>query len=324
MTRSNESEQPASSPQPGPPLLFLLVLLRGIGQVFFQENALSGALFLAGIAVSSPLMALGAIVGAAIGPATAWLLTFDRGEWSAGIYGFNSTLVGIATLFFFQPGAASIGLLLVGCVVATVLTRLMRGHVPFPTYTTPFILTTWAVFFLGPSLGATRAESVEILVPAMGVGPAFEATAHGIGQVMFQASLWTGLLFLGGIAVNDQTHASWVLVGSVAGMLVAGYHLDAAERALDPERLVMRDQFENVALGLYGYNATLAAIALFLWRRSVIPPLLGIVLSVPLTELVPRLGLPALTAPFVLATWLVLSLGWLEAKLFQQTQSAVS
>ena len=69
---------------------------------------------------------------------------------------------------------------------------------------------------------------------------------------------------------------------------------------------------ENVALGLYGYNATLAAVALFLWRRSLIPPLLGILLSVPLTELVPMLGLPALTAPFVLATWLVLAFGWLE------------
>ena len=26
------------------------------------------------------------------------------------------------------------------------------------------------------------------------------------------------------------------------------------------------------------------------------------------------LGLPALTAPFVLATWIVLALGWLESK----------
>jgi nitrilase len=42
---------------------------------------------------------------------------------------------------------------------------------------------------------------------------------------------------------------------------------------------------------LYGYNATLAAIALFLWRRSLIAPLLGVLLSVPLTEYFPILGL---------------------------------
>ena len=59
----------------------------------------------------------------------------------------------------------------------------------------------------------------------------------------------------------------------------------------------------------------LVAVALFLWRRSIVPPLLGIVFSVPLTELIPRLGLPALTAPFVLAAWLVILLGWLEPRL---------
>jgi urea transporter len=107
-----------------------------------------------------------------------------------------------------------------------------------------------------------------------------------------------------------------VLLASVLGMVVVSYHLDVAERALDPERLIDRDQFENVRLGLYGYNATLTAVALYLWRRSLIPPLLGIVLTVPITELIPRAGLPALTAPFVLATWIVLALGWLEGRLF--------
>ena len=68
----------------------LLAGFRGIGQVFFQENALTGALFLVGIAVSSPLMAVGAAIGSAIGTATAWVLKFDKTEVLAGIYGFNS------------------------------------------------------------------------------------------------------------------------------------------------------------------------------------------------------------------------------------------
>ena len=48
-------------------------------------------------------MALGAVVGSAIGAATARLLKFDEAEFAAGIYGFNSALVGIATFFFFRP-----------------------------------------------------------------------------------------------------------------------------------------------------------------------------------------------------------------------------
>ena len=137
--------------------------------------------------------------------------------------------------------------------------------------------------------------------------PARRRAGHVPGEYL------DGHLFLLGIAISDREHAGWSLLAAVLGMLVASFHLDAAERALDPERLIMRDQFENVQLGLYGYNATLAAVALYLWRRSLIAPILGIVLTVPLTELIPRLGLPALTAPFVIATWLVLALGWLEA-----------
>jgi len=297
----------------------VLAVFRGIGQVFFQENALTGALFALGIALSSPLMALGAVVGAVIGTATAWVLKFDRSELHAGIYGFNATLVGIATLFFFRPGAASISLLIVGCVVATLVTWLARRYVPFPTYTAPFIVTTWAVFFLGLALGAARVEPGG---PLEGVGPV-RAVAHGVSQVMFQASVWTGLLFLIGIALNDWKHASWVLVGSIVGMLLGSYHANAAAGTLDPESLVARGLLENVGLGLYGYNATLTAVALFLWRRSVIPPLLGIMLSVLLTDLFPLLGLPALTAPFVLATWLVLAFGWLDGRLFREQAAAV-
>jgi urea transporter len=293
----------------------VIAVFRGIGQVFFQDNALTGVLFVLGIAASSPLMAGGAIIGSVIGTAVAWGLKFDRAQTSAGIFGFNATLVGIATFFFFQAGLVSAALLIVGCVVATILTRFMRQYLPFPTYTTPFILTTWAVFILGHSFGARPVEAGSAeLIPTLAAGHFVQSTAHGIGQVMFQGNFWTGLLFLAGIAVNNRVHASWVLLGSIVGMLVASHHVTSGLKSLDPERLIERDQFENIRLGLYGYNATLAAVALFLWRRSLIPPLLGILLSEPLTELVPLSGLPALTAPFVLATWLVLVLGWLECK----------
>jgi len=295
-------------------------VLRGVGQVFFQENALTGACFLVGIALSSPLMALGGAVGAIIGTAAARLLKFDESEVTAGIYGFNSTLVGIATMFFFRPGVMSGLLLLAGCVAATVLTWLARNHVPFPTYTAPFIVTTWVLFFLGKALSVSPVEPGG---PLEGAG-VIQAVAHGVSQVMFQASLWTGLLFLVGIALNNWEHAVWVLTGSIVGMIVGSYHATAAARVLDPESLVERGLLDNVALGLYGYNATLAAVALFLWRRSLIPPLLGMLLSVLLTDLVPMLGLPALTAPFVLVTWLVLALGWLDRRLVREPAATPS
>ncbi len=290
----------------------VLWILRGVGQVFFQENALTGGLFLLGIAVSSPIMALGGLVGAAIGTAVAILLKFDEKEIAAGLYGFNAALVGIATPFFFRPGAMSVVLLVAGSAVAALSTRMARRFLPFPTYTAPFIVVTWALYFLGLAIGVAPVNPGG---PPVGVGP-LVATAHGVSQVMFQASIWTALFFLAGIAINDWKHALLVLIGSTVGMLLGTYVAAVAARGLDPERLVDRSLLENVALGLYGYNATLAAVAVFLSKPSLIPTLLGIFLSVLVTELFPSLGLPALTAPFVLATWIVLALSFVERTIF--------
>ena len=119
-------------------------------------------------------------------------------------------------------------------------------------------MTTWALYFLGLAMGAVPVQSTG---PPVVAGFA-EAVAHGIGQVMFQGSVWTALFFVVGIAINDWEHALWVVVASMIGMMVGIYHHESSD--------------EVAALGLYGYNATLAAVALFLWRRTLIPPLLGI------------------------------------------------
>ncbi len=271
-------------------------VFRGIGQVFFQENALTGLFFTLGIALSSPPMAAAAVIGSALGAATARVAGFDRSDISAGIFGFNSALVGIAALVFFQPGVGCLVLLVLGSIVAALVARLGHRYLPFPTYTVAFILTTWVMFYLGVALNLPQVEPA----PGPVATNLFTAILHGVSQVKFQANVWTGLLFIIGIAVSNWRHAVWVVLASVLSVLGAVFH-----NASD----------EGIALGLYGYNAPLTAIALFLWRPSLIAPLLGVFLSIPLTEYVPLLGLPALTVPFVLATWLVLALGWFERKL---------
>jgi urea transporter len=276
----------------------VLIVLRGVGQVFFQEQALTGLLFVIGIALSSPLMACGAVIGSIVGTFTAKALKFDEADIKAGIYGFNACLVGIAMLFFFEAGISNLVLIVIGAAAATALTYVLRRFVPIPTYTSAFILVTWGLYFLAKSLGMSQVGSDG---PPIAPGLA-AAVARGIGQVMFQGSVWTGILFLVGIAISDWQHAILVVVGSVLGMAIGAYHHDSSA--------------EIAALGIFGYNATLAAVALYLNRRSLLGPLLGIMISVPLIELFPLLGLPALTAPFVLATWLVLMLQHFERKLF--------
>ena len=275
------------------------VVLRGIGQVMFQGHAGTGLLFLAGIAVGSPLMAVGALVGAIIGPAVAHLLKFDRGEIEDGIYGFNATLVGIALLFYLKPEPLTWGLIVVGSVVATLLTYALRRFFRFPAYTTGFIVTTWLALLAAHAMAGTSVD-VKPAPPSSTPEGFVEAVLDGAAEVMFGANAATGLLFLVGIALSNWRHAVIALLGSIVGTALAYYHHDPSG---------------SISIGIYGYNAALAAMAVYLWRESLLLPILGAIVSVPLTEFFPKsMGLPPLTAPFVVAAWVVLAVGALEIR----------
>lgn len=290
------------------PLEWAKIFMRGIGQVMFQDNALTGLLFLIGIAAAgfeeswgfAILMAGGGLAGTVLGTITAKLLRYDEKQIRDGIYGFNGTLVGVAMFFFYQPTFTVIVLTLIGCAVSAVVTWWMRTYWPFPTYTFPFIVTTWV--FMG--IAALMGQAKEQLPPPPEQFNMATAFVEGLAEVMFQASIVTSIAFFAGLAVNNWRHAVLGLVGSILGTLVGIYH---------------QDPTGAVDIGIYGYNAALAAIALYLWRPSLVIPVLGAFLSTPLTEMFPKihdwitaLNPAALTAPFVFACWIVIGIGALE------------
>jgi urea transporter len=279
------------------------IVLRGIGQVMFQGHAGTGLFFLAGIFVASPVMAAGALIGAVIGPLGASILGFDRKEIEEGIHGFNPTLVGIAMLFYLRPVAVTWLLAAAACAMATVVTYLMRRFLKFPTYTAPFIVCTWVMLLMVHGAAGT---SIDLKHPAPLDTPHgfFEAALAGAAEVMFGATMVTGVLFLVGVALSDWRHCLLAFLGSAVGTASAYYH---------------HDPQGSISIGLYGYNSALAAIAVYLWRKSLHLPILAAFLAVPLTEFFPNtLGVPPLTAPFVEATWLVLAIGLLEPYLFKE------
>ena len=90
-------------------LRFVDINLRGIGQVMFQDNPLSGALFLAAIAWGSfaagvPQVLFGGLVAVVAATLTAQWLRVDPASLRAGLYGFNGLLVGLALATFVAPG----------------------------------------------------------------------------------------------------------------------------------------------------------------------------------------------------------------------------
>lgn len=280
---------------------FWLSPLTGVGQIMFQNSAITGFFFLLGIAVASPITAGGALAGAVIGTLCALVCRFNRTEIEDGIYGFNASLVGLAILFRFEPSLSVAGLIIIGSIAATLLTFAMRVRVPFPTYTAPFVIVTWVIFFIALQTHA-------ITVPA---APNADDQSHlslatavftGISEVMFQANILTGVLFLLGILLCSPEMAGWAVVGSLVG-LIAGITEHVPASALGK--------------GLYGYNGALAAMGMALYRPSLLLPVVAASLSAPITDRFPLLGLTPLTAPFVVSCWITIGLDQLDRLIYR-------
>ena len=270
----------------------LLSIGRGIGQVMFQNNALSGALMLVGILCNSWQLALLAVLGNVISTLTALICKYSREDIKNGLYGFNGTLVGIAVGVFMVVTWLSLLLLVIGAALSTWIARLFTLQHRLSGYTAPFILSVWILLMgcnwfypslLLPSSAAEVVQSPDLLA----------AFSLNIGQVMFQGdTIGAGLFFLLAIGINSRINAFYVVLASSLSIFVA---------------LLM--ETDNVALnaGLVGYNAVLCAIAL--GGKSVQSGLwavCSILLSILLQLLGMHWGIITLTAPFVVSVWAVI------------------
>lgn len=268
---------------------FLKIILRGVSQVMLQNNSLTGLLFLAGIFYNSWLMGLGVLLGVLTSTLTAFLLKYKEEDINKGLYGFNGTLVGIALLFFFKVNILLIILIIFASALSSIIMNFMHEKKLFP-YTFPFVLSTWIIiillkyFHLIPTL-------TEELTPTNNLN-ILSSLSMGMGQVMFQASIITGIIFFLGILINSRISAIYGLVGSVLGMFIG---------------LGLSFPLNLVNTGIFGFNGVLCGIALAEKKKnSLFYALLAIIISVFIIYGMINFNLVALTAPFVFATWITL------------------
>ena len=109
----------------------LLILGRGIGQVMFQNNALSGLLMLIGIFLNSWQMGLLAVSGNIISTSTGRISGYDRDDIKNGLCFINGTLVGIAVGVFMHLTVNSLILMAIASCASTYIARFfnMQGSV---------------------------------------------------------------------------------------------------------------------------------------------------------------------------------------------------
>lgn len=265
--------------------LITRTFLNSYSQVMLQKNQVTGFLFLVGIAVNSWTMTIGSIIGLLIGVLTAKLLKYPLKDIEEGIYGFNGILVAIASIFYLGFNYGPLIAIIPFVFLSTVLTHWFI-KLKISPLTAPFVVSSWLL------LGVYNAFSPEIVRPIITPESSLDilnALGNGIGQVMFQENVLTGVFFLLGLLLSSWEVALFGLLGSLTGALIAS--------ALDLPLL-------SINAGFYGYNAVLCGVAFAGKKaRSFVLALLTISISLLMTILMKPLPLAMLTAPFVLSTW---------------------
>lgn len=129
------------------------------------------------------------------------------------------------------------------------------------------------------------------------------AYLKGVGQIMLQENVWTGLLFLAGIFYGSNTMGFAAILAALIGICTAK---------------ALKYNPENVAMGLYGFNPTLVGVGLLFYFQSGpliwIAVITGSILATIITHLFIVNKIPGFTFPFIVVTWLFLYVfrHWLE------------
>lgn len=289
-------------------------VLRGIGQVMFQNSPITGLLFLIGLFVGGWQFGAYGLLGTAASTLAARWLGVPSSAVQAGLYGYNGTLVGVALAFYIADDWMLPVYVIFGGVVSAVVAGAV-GNVlatwKVPALTGPFVVTTW--FFalgvygldqLGAGANAGRPGFPVAIAgerAALDLSQIWQGLFHGVAEVFFQDSVIVGALFLLGLLVSSRIDSLMAIVGSALG-LATGW--------------ILGMNAESLVLGLMGYNAVLTLIALaglfyVLDQNSFVLALVAgaasVVVTVALSAIVAPYGGHVYTAPFVLTTWVFIA-----------------
>lgn len=289
---------------------FINYTLRGIGQVIFVNNPVSGLLILVGLFIQSPWVAIMGLVGVVASTLTAVWMKLDRDTIRNGIFGYNGILVGAALATFGLSGNGAWNpawaiAVIVFSAMTTVLMKTMGiwfvTKFKVPLLTLPFNIATLlflsAVLFLPqPYFNLGTSAPSATTSNALDWFRIAQSLPVGFGQVFLADKLAAGILVFLAVALCTPVGAIVGLLGCILGVFAGGIV------GVAPEKLYA---------GLWGYNALLCAMAIggVFYAPTVRSILigaacafLGAIAGGVLGAIFAPLGLPVLTLPFCIVT----------------------
>ncbi len=266
-------------------------VLKGLGQIMLQENAVTGLLFLIGIFYGSGTMGLAALVATIFGTMTARLLKYPTTEINQGLYGFSAALTGVALILFLKPVLIVWIFIIAGSALAAIIQHFFIKR-KIPVFTLPFVLVTWLILFLSKYYSLPFASQEPSTLT--GAIDHFTFAIRGFGQVIFQGSLISGAIFFTAVFVNTPIAALYGLAGGLLSGIGAWY---------------FSTPVPDINAGLLSFNAVLCSIAFAGGRtKDGLWVIVSVLLSLVISLIMLRYNLIQLTFPFVAASSMTLGI----------------
>ncbi|MNY26325.1 Urea transporter [compost metagenome] len=176
--------------------------------------------------------------------------------------------------------------IIAGSVLAAMLQHVFIIR-KFPGFTFPFIAITWVLYYCFAHI-----YKLEAMPPPPEESNNFVITSHGFGEIIFQASISSGILFFIGVFIANPVAALYGLAAAVISAALAFY---------------IHEPVAPIAEGLFSFNAVLCAIT-FGGTRKVdgLYVLAAILLALVIEVIMIKYNCsPYLTIPFVAACWII-------------------
>jgi len=294
----------------------------GVSQSVFQQNVYTGLILLSGVFLCSPWVGLAALLGLLTSTSVAWAIGAERGLLLSGVYGFNGFFSGIALGSLFQPNPELWIVVVFAGALSAILTYALHrllGRIHLPALSAPFVCVLWLILLsvvqagllthaqtAVPGLGerwmtdATRAWTEQFTNGQDTASLLLSGTLRGISQIFYQDDPIAGVIFLLALLINSPRAAMVAAAGSLTGSLTA---------------LLIGASSSAVFHGVYGFNSTLSALAIWTliqkpgWQNLIAALLCSAVAAMATCAMIPlsrSVGLPVLSAPFCLASWIFL------------------
>jgi urea transporter len=281
--------------------------LLGYAQVLFSRRPAIGALAAAATFVDVG-HGLAGLLGLIASQLAARTLGLDPALRRDGLFALDGLLLGLAMGLLYEPNAAFVYTLMLGGLIVACLSSALRHsfsvYLPgVPVLSLPFLLTAWLLYAAAPRFHELRIslDPIQAGSTLSGVVPQpLEAFAESLAAMFFQVSPASG--FMIAVALFAFSRLGFVLgaIGYTSGSLALGW-LGISPHDAGGQVLAFNFVLAAIAIGGVFSVPTGAGFAAAGAAGAVTA-----VVAASSSEILGKLGLPVLAAPFILTTQLAL------------------